>query len=231
MIYETISFGDRSLPVQFRGGSADAEVFKQVNVNHEYDLSRLDAWPDIQAYYASCLVRGVNPLIVDGGAHVGMASIWFRLMFPDASILAYEIERENFSLLLENTAEFQRFFAANRALMGVTGGYTVVDNKSGTWGYSAAPSLNGKINVTIPSIYDSTMFLESPFIVKLDVEGEEENILRWHRRWLSKTPIVIVECHDWVKDKSVFDVLKDGRECTDIGENVVSISRGLLCGN
>lgn len=225
---QDITYAGQSYPVQYRPGTMDEGVLDQINRCHDHDLSRLPFWDDILRFYEANKRRDKPLLIVDGGAHIGIASVWFHLMFPQAKILAYELNEENFKVLQENTRKIPQMLTCNQALMGSSGFYQEADPGQGNWGFRATAGETGKAGVTLDRIYGYASRRHIPFIVKLDVEGEEENILRNHAGWLSQTPVVMVECHNWVKDWSVFDVLRHGRECQDMGANVISVDRGLL---
>ncbi len=47
----------------------------------------------------------VAPLIIDAGAHIGLATLYFKYLYPQAKILAFEPNLKNFSLLENNIAQ------------------------------------------------------------------------------------------------------------------------------
>ena len=69
----------------------------------EYNLSDYRQFPRIHAAYQRILGSGRIPVIVDAGANVGAASIWFSTQFPEAHILAIEPNWENAELCRLNT--------------------------------------------------------------------------------------------------------------------------------
>src|ERR1041385_3761622 len=74
-------------PFYGRIGSSDWEVFIQIFVNQEY----------------RCVEDIHDPeLIIDCGANVGYASLYFLTKFPRAHIIAIEPDRANFDMLLRN---------------------------------------------------------------------------------------------------------------------------------
>jgi hypothetical protein len=76
--------------VGVRPQTTDEPTFAHVFLNREYDIE----------------LPLVPRLIVDAGANVGYASIWFANRFPDAMIIAIEPSPANFHLLRENTADY-----------------------------------------------------------------------------------------------------------------------------
>ena len=47
-----------------------------------------------------------NPYIIDCGANIGLSVIYLKQMFPDATIIAFEPDEENFNLLQTNIKSF-----------------------------------------------------------------------------------------------------------------------------
>ena len=47
-----------------------------------------------------------NPFIIDCGANIGLSVIYIKQMFPDAEIIAFEPDEENFNLLQTNIKSF-----------------------------------------------------------------------------------------------------------------------------
>ena len=69
-----------------------------------------------------------------------------------------------------------------------------------------------------------------PFIVKVDIEGGEEDLFSGSTEWVSVTPVLIVELHDWLLTKSASSrkflqcISQLDRDFVYIGEDVFSIS-------
>src|SRR5580698_5943277 len=54
--------------------------------------------------------------IVDAGANIGLASIFYANKYPSARIIAIEPEASNFQMLVKNTAAYSRVKTVNAAL-------------------------------------------------------------------------------------------------------------------
>ena len=81
------SFVLHGLEMHIRGGSSDAKVFLQVWLNNEYDIP----------------LKSEAEVIIDAGANIGLASLYFKDKYPKASIYAIEPEKGNFDQLVKNT--------------------------------------------------------------------------------------------------------------------------------
>ena len=72
-----------------------------------------------------------------------------------------------------------------------------------------------------------------PFIVKIDIEGGEENLFSMNTDWIKKIPMVIIELHDWLlpKQRTSTNFLKTvselDRDFNIKGENIFSIKNRL----
>ena len=73
-------------PIYLRRYTSDYSTFKQIYVKKDYDIS-IDFEPKI---------------IIDAGANVGLASVYFANRFPNAIIYAIEPEQSNFEALVQN---------------------------------------------------------------------------------------------------------------------------------
>ena len=74
----------------------------------------------------------------------------------------------------------------------------------------------------------------TPFIIKIDIEGFEEDLFSKNLEWVDLFPLLIIELHDWMLPKSsnsknfLQAISKLNRDFVYIGENIFSISNTLL---
>ena len=70
----------------------------------------------------------------------------------------------------------------------------------------------------------------TPFIVKIDIEGFENDMFRENINWIKKTPIIIIELHDWLlPGKAVSKTflkahILGSRDFIICGENIFSLN-------
>src|SRR5690349_9066138 len=76
-------------PVYLRDNYSDRAIFLQVFYEKQYEV--------FDAPLPS------SERIIDAGANIGLASVFFANKFPQAQIIAIEPELENFALLQKNT--------------------------------------------------------------------------------------------------------------------------------
>src|SRR5262249_38026614 len=99
----TIRTPGTSHTLNFRPGTTNIDVIRYVLKEQAFSITRLQQWPEIRAWLEEEHKRGCRPLIVDAGAHIGISTVFFALMFPTALVIAIEPEGSNFDLLSKNT--------------------------------------------------------------------------------------------------------------------------------
>jgi len=60
----------------------------------------------LRRYYERIVADGRQPLIIDCGANIGCASVWFATQYPKARILAVEPDPDNFRMLVRNSKPY-----------------------------------------------------------------------------------------------------------------------------
>lgn len=194
--------GERAF--HFRPNTSDELAVKQVFNQQGYAIRRLKRADDIFHFVDSEGAAGRRPLIVDAGANIGASAVFFALTFPTAVTVAIEPEERNFDLLCENVKGLD-VRCLRAGLSSSQGKVKVTDPGEGHWGFrtEAIEDGSGIPCVTVSDIYgqlcNDSVF---PFIVKIDIEGAENDVFSRNTEWLAQTPLVIVEPHDWLLPKA-----------------------------
>lgn len=228
----TIRFDNLESTILYRLRTSDEGVIKQICDDREYELRNLPCWGRISEHYARILAEGKIPLIIDGGANIGVASVWFSLMFPKALIIAVEPAQANLKILQQN-APSGRSLVVPGALSASEGHVTLFSPRQQHWGYRTTPT-NAQDPLGIPcttvqQLLDKARVEHnaSPFIVKLDIEGGEADLFSSNTGWIDETPVIIVELHDWLIPGSgdAYRAAASGRrrDQYQLGENTVSV--------
>lgn len=177
-------------PVRIRLPSSDAEVYKQVFLDKEYGID-----------------SAVAPkVIVDAGANCGLTSVFYSSLFPEATILAIEPEKENFGLLLKNISGHKNIIPIQAALWNHTGSVMIHDPGEGAWSFRAQAQADGDPvgagetirAVTIESIMDE-YGIDRINLLKMDIEGSEKEVLEHSASWIERVDTLVVELHERFK--------------------------------
>ena len=145
------------------------------------------------------------PLIVDAGAHVGVATHYFKRRYPHAHVLALEANPVTFALLRKNIShngldDVRAIHAALAPEVGTIPFYaSASDEEPGAWGDSAIqqPWHEGESTavVQVPAVTLSSLLTEPVDLLKLDIEGLETAVLAEAAPRLSQVRRVILEFH------------------------------------
>jgi len=138
-------------------------------------------------------------VIIDAGANIGSASIYFATRFPDARVLALEPEASNFELLKKNCSPFLRVTPLQAALWSECEPLALVDPRSSKWAFAVQRPFQD--SGTIPGITVDALMRQFGFswidVLKLDIEGAEQEIFsRGPIGWLRRVSVIAIELHD-----------------------------------
>lgn len=174
-------------PLIIRKNTSDWKAFKQIFISRDYDFP-IDIDPK---------------LIIDGGANVGYASLFFADKFPKAEIFAVEPEESNFEVLKKNTARFSQIKPIKAGLWHKNAYIKVLDVGQSKWGFmieESSPDGCDVQTITIDQILKQSKYDEIG-ILKLDIEGAEKELFSEnYDSWLGKVNVLIIELHDRFKE-------------------------------
>lgn len=183
--------------VTLRRGDSDFDTLRQIFVFEEYNVWGL-VQDMINIRYQAIIRTGACPLIIDAGANVGFAALWFAKLYPRATIICVEPDAGNFRTLQTNISGFKNVFA-HHAAVGANPGFVDLENPGLSWACETIRSEQGTVPIlTIDKIIASVP-MATPFIVKVDIEGFEEDLFSDNLAWLDETCTVFIEPHDWMK--------------------------------
>lgn len=227
------AIGKRDL--YLREGTSDEGAIKQIFEEQQYAVAHLFRAQEIFDFLKRKTDSGQIPLIIDAGANIGAASVYFAINFSQARIVAIEPEASNFAVLQKNVAGLN-VRCVHAALASSPGFARVVDPGDGHWGFRTETSADssGVPRVTIPDIYAQELGPNVfPFLVKLDIEGGEADLFSANTEWFDQTPFVMIELHDWLLPKGgtaagfLKIVAGKNRDFLIRGENIYSIAHEL----
>jgi FkbM family methyltransferase len=234
-----ISAGSAKRDFRFRPGTSDEGVISQVLQNRQYDFKWLRRGAELRAFSELGIPSHKSPLIVDAGANIGASPVYFAYAFPNARVIAIEPETDNFELLLTNTQGLS-VECIHGAVACTPGFIDLVDPGVGSWGFRTSASGAGKPTnqtvrcVTINEIYKAHTEGCFPFVVKIDIEGGEHDLFSGSTEWIAKTPLIIIELHDWLllgkaRSRPFLQCISSyDRDFVHVGENIFSIDNNLM---
>lgn len=171
-------------PIFLRAGTSDVLVFIQIFIERELEFE-----------------MAVDPSsIVDAGANIGLASLYFAQRFPKSKILALEVDRNNFDLLTRNTSGYSNITCVQKALWSGQAQLSILNPTDEPWAFRVG-EVSGEDGTAIPAlgVYDLISQFESQHIdlLKVDIEGAEKEVFqKGMDKWIDRVGLIAVELHD-----------------------------------
>lgn len=217
-----ISLPGMDQPILIRPNTQDIHAFAQVFLQREYDLD----------------LPFVPKTIIDAGANVGYASLYFNACFRDAEILAIEPDQNNFKTLQSNCKHIAKVKLEEKALHRDNNiELQLIDPGLGSTGFMTSEDTNDDhapfISTISPLSAMEKMKWSGIDLFKIDIEGGEKALFNEGcETWLPKTKCVVIEFHErFEKNSSVpaFEALAahDFRFFDLVGENLIFLNQKL----
>lgn len=179
-------------PVYLRPDTSDLATYNQIFTNQEYDF-----------------ITNIPPkVIVDAGANIGLASVYFANKYPESKIIAIEPEESNFELLKKNIMPYDNIIPLHAALWDKNEEINLVDPGFGKWGFMTEKkesqeeplaSLCHLIpGMTVDRIIENYN-LSRIDILKIDIEGAEREVFNDTSSWIGDVNVIIAELHERMK--------------------------------
>lgn len=193
-------------PIHLRSHQgSDASSFFHIFVKQAYSIHRFDHSIRIAEYYSRLVARSIAPVIIDAGANVGAASLWFACQYPEATIYGIEPDSENVRIARINTQRCANVQIIEAAIGGVLGAVNLVADVTGRadriqaqreqTGASAGETVEV---MTIAQIVALGSRASELFLVKVDIEGFESDLFTGDMSWLDRVGLIMIEPHDWM---------------------------------
>ena len=183
--------------IHLRKGNSDVAVIRQVFGGKEYEIRGPRSVVDrIQGRYEAILAEGGVPIIVDAGANIGAASVWFATRYPKAAVVSIEPDPENARILTLNT-QGRANCTVLEAALGADSGYASLKGSDLGWAIQTERADSGVPIVTVEDAFKASGG-DTPFIVKIDIEGFERDVFSANLGWLDDAYMVFIEPHDWM---------------------------------
>lgn len=184
-----------------RKRTSDVAVFRNAFLERESDLMVYPQGASVMNRYKEILAHGRKPIVIDCGAHTGLSTIFFVLLFPKATVVALEPSADNFELLRRNVGGHKTVIPLRAGIWDKKTCLRIDNQTAEPFAYRTAECSQTDLGaipaLSIPDLLDR--FPDGdPVLIKIDVEGAERALFRSNTGWLERTPLLIVELHDWL---------------------------------
>jgi FkbM family methyltransferase len=138
-----------------------------------------------------------EPLIIDGGANIGLSVVYFKRLYPRSQVIAFEPDPDIFKILqrncqtfgLEGVELFERALWASDNTLGF--------RKEGSLGGRLAFNDNGNADVQVRTQRLRNLLNSRVTLLKLDIEGAETEVLEDCGAALANVQNLFVEYHSF----------------------------------
>lgn len=134
-----------------------------------------------------------KPFIVDGGANIGLASVFLKRLYPDSEILAIEADPKIYNILIENfnSLGYNDIKTVNKALW----------KEEGTLSFSSDGADGGHLDsaggVQVETFKLSSILTHPVDLLKLDIEGAELEVIKEAESLLHHVKNAFIEYHSF----------------------------------
>ena len=157
-------------------------LYKSIFIDQEY------------AFY----IKATNPRILDLGANVGMSILYFKTLYPNSTVTAFEADPEIFEFLKENIElnQLTGIELYNQAAWISDGKLEFIQDGLGGSALSSDNLASSQNYIFVPTI-DLKVFLEDKEfdIAKIDIEGAEIELIPHIIDSFKVAKIVVFEYH------------------------------------
>ena len=171
-------------PVYVRGGkSTDSTVLYEMLVTGEYDFA-----------------SGLNApeTMVDGGANIGLAAVYFLNRYPSVRTISVEPFAESVDLCRKNLAPYKERATVIQGAIWRDEDGVCLDPQNEEWAHRVRPAAAGETGLTQTLTVKSLIGLcgGSLDLLKLDIEGSEREIFGPDSmQWLPDVRNILIELH------------------------------------
>lgn len=172
--------------VSIRNHTSDIPLFANIFILREYNVP----------------LDGQVKTIIDCGANIGLASLYFISKFPNAEIIAIEPEENNYQLLKHNLESYENVRCLNKGVWSTSTNLEVINANHGNHAFMVKESsISSERSIEAVSIDDilNEFQLSEIDILKIDIEGSEEQVFLSDPTWLKKVRMIFCEIHENIK--------------------------------
>jgi FkbM family methyltransferase len=140
--------------------------------------------------------RSNTPFIIDCGANIGLSALYFKKLYSNATVLAYEPDTENFQLLQKNIAQNNLHGVECRQKAVWINNSMLSFASDGSQGSKIAVNDAGRKQVQVQAERLADILKENKVdFLKIDIEGAEVDVLKDCEPFLENVQQLFVEYH------------------------------------
>lgn len=150
-----------------------------------------------------------SPLIIDCGANIGLSVIFFKRLYPEAKIIAFEPDGNIFKYLKTNTESFEldNVTLVNKGLWHEKTTLSFYSEGADGGRIAGSAALGNKITIETVKLGEYLKGKEIDFL-KIDIEGAECEVLSESAAYLGNVKNIFIEYHSFYdKPQTLSEIL------------------------
>lgn len=136
-----------------------------------------------------------NPVIIDCGANIGISSLYFKTVYPGATLIAFEPDQSLADIFEKNMAQNSMSnYTLHRAAVWTENGTISFDNKGSE---ASSIDITGNSSFKVPTVKLGAILAGQTHIdlLKIDIEGAEYPVVQDIENELHKVEHLFIEYH------------------------------------
>jgi FkbM family methyltransferase len=145
-----------------------------------------------------------KPYIIDCGANIGLSVLYFKKLFPDSEIIAFEPDKNIFKILSDNinAFNFNKVCMINKAVWKEN---TILSFESD--GADGGKIADGENLNKVEAVCILPYLKNEVDLLKIDIEGAEVEVFESIKNDLSNVKRIFVEYHSFNKKSQKLDII------------------------
>jgi FkbM family methyltransferase len=128
----------------------------------------------VRRRYDSLIACGIQPLIIDCGANIGLSGVWYSRQFPEAKIIAVVPDQPNLEIASKNLAAYPNVTLVSGGVWDTRSLLSIVNPDAEPWAFQVKEGGGSIPGFTIDQLSEGKPIL----VVKVDIEGAEKELFR-----------------------------------------------------
>lgn len=146
-----------------------------------------------------------NPFIIDAGANIGLSTIYFKSLYPNSNIIAFEPDFKIFKILEENVAaySFKNVSLINKA---VWNSETQLNFMEECADGGRVKEIDYKYNTyKVETVRLKDYLKDTVDFLKIDIEGAETEVIEDCQEFLYNVKNIFIEYHSFTNQPQTLD--------------------------